>query len=361
MKSAPVRQPLTTIQAGRGVASLLVVLFHLTKTIFNTPQYWPQGILGNVFLFGHAGVNFFFVLSGFIIFHAHASDLGKPELLGRYAWRRATRIYPPYLLVLAVIVVAYAMIPSLNTAPPTPTELTASILLVGPNDRPPLAVAWTLFHEIAFYAVFAVAIINVRAGVIVGAIWALACAVSLFTPWKEAYPLNPLNLLFGFGIVARILVDRQIPGAVWLAGVGAALFIGLGLEEVYHPIFTGEVRHLLYGAASFLLIVGMARAEFSGRMSAPKWLTFLGDASFSIYLVHYPALSVFAKVFTKLPLPPIVSFGFMAIGCLAAGSVFYLVVEKPLVRLLNPKTAKPGDRDAPAPLDRGAAATSEPG
>jgi peptidoglycan/LPS O-acetylase OafA/YrhL len=347
MQIDQLRRPLTTIQAGRGMAALLVVLFHLTKTIFNTPQYWAQPILGNAFLFGHAGVNFFFVLSGFIIFHAHASDIGQPAELKRYAWRRATRIYPPYLLVLVVIVAAYALVPALNTAPPSPTELATSVFLVGPHERPPLAVAWTLFHEVAFYAVFAVAIFNARAGLIVGGIWAALCAVSLFTPAKDIYVLSPLNLLFGFGILARLVINRPVPGALWLAILGGALFLGLGMEEVYHPVISAEFRHLLYGAASFLLIVGMARAEISNGLVAPRWMTFLGDASFSIYLVHYPALSVFAKIFTRLPLPPLVSFVLMAIGCLAAGSVFYLIAEKPLVRLLNPKRPKPVVTQAP--------------
>lgn len=360
MKIHQLRRPLTTIQAGRGVAALLVVLFHLTKTIFNTPQYWPQQILNNVFLFGHAGVNFFFVLSGFIIFHAHASDINQPAVLGRYVWRRTTRIYPPYLIVLAVIVAAYAFIPMLNTAPPSITELVTSVFLVGPHERPPIAVAWTLFHEVAFYAVFAVAILNARAGLVIGVVWTVLCAASLFTPAKDMYIFSPLNLLFGFGVIARLLINRPIPGAIWLAGAGGLLFIGLGMEEVYFAAIPAEARHLLYGGASFLLIVGMARAEIGDRLVAPKWLTFLGDASFSIYLIHYPALSVFAKIFTKLPLPPLVSFVCMAAGCMVAGAIFYLMVEKPLVRLLNPKAVEPSSGGRSAQQNRESEATLVP-
>ncbi len=75
---------------------LWLSLYHATRGL-SLPQYLGYIPFGNGFGFGHAGVDFFFVLSGFIIMHAHATDIGKPERLSRYLWRRVTRIYP-YLL-----------------------------------------------------------------------------------------------------------------------------------------------------------------------------------------------------------------------------------------------------------------------
>ena len=56
---------------------------------------------GGLFLFAHAGVDFFFVLSGFIIYRVHRGDIGSPHRLSRYAWRRFVRIYPTYWIILA--------------------------------------------------------------------------------------------------------------------------------------------------------------------------------------------------------------------------------------------------------------------
>ncbi|NBQ54213.1 MAG: acyltransferase, partial [Proteobacteria bacterium] len=54
---------------------------------------------------GHRyGVDFFFVLSGFIILHAHMDDIGRPARLGRYLWRRAVRVYPIYWICLTLSV-----------------------------------------------------------------------------------------------------------------------------------------------------------------------------------------------------------------------------------------------------------------
>ncbi len=93
---------LTLIQTGRGVAACLVVLFHATGLV-ESPLYWNHSVLGGAFHFGFSGVEFFFVLSGFIIYWAHARDLGRPEQLRKYAWRRFTRIYPTYWVVLALV------------------------------------------------------------------------------------------------------------------------------------------------------------------------------------------------------------------------------------------------------------------
>ncbi len=73
---------LSGVQAARGVAALMVVLYHATRAL-SLPQYLGYIPFDNAFGFGHAGVDFFFVLSGFIIMHAHAADIGKPERLYR--------------------------------------------------------------------------------------------------------------------------------------------------------------------------------------------------------------------------------------------------------------------------------------
>jgi exopolysaccharide production protein ExoZ len=62
----------------RGVAALMVVFYHTTRSL-SLPQYLGYIPLNNVFGFGHAGVDFFFVLSGFIITRTHTVDIGRPH------------------------------------------------------------------------------------------------------------------------------------------------------------------------------------------------------------------------------------------------------------------------------------------
>src|SRR5712691_10367510 len=81
---------ISSLQALRAVAALLVLAHHTSERIFQ--NYTPLNI-------GFAGVDLFFVLSGFVIFLAHHEELGHPDKLGRYAWRRFVRIYPTYIIV----------------------------------------------------------------------------------------------------------------------------------------------------------------------------------------------------------------------------------------------------------------------
>ncbi len=86
------------IEAGRALAALAVVLFH-TDTIVTTNIVGAKALplLG----LGERGVDFFFVLSGFIITLVHADDIGRPDRLKYFAWRRWSRLYPILWLVVA--------------------------------------------------------------------------------------------------------------------------------------------------------------------------------------------------------------------------------------------------------------------
>ena len=81
---------LRSLQACRAVAALLVVLFHASVGIFNLPKYFGCKPFGPVFDFGFVGVDFFFVLSGFIMVYVHAADFGQPRALGAYFWKRVS-------------------------------------------------------------------------------------------------------------------------------------------------------------------------------------------------------------------------------------------------------------------------------
>ncbi len=74
---------------------------------------WLEGFgpfpASGLFAFGHAGVDFFFVLSGFIILHVHAGDIGRPVRLGHYLQRRFTRVYPFYWVVFLLALLAMGL------------------------------------------------------------------------------------------------------------------------------------------------------------------------------------------------------------------------------------------------------------
>ncbi len=80
-----------SIQAYRGFAALLVITFHANLM---ANEYFASTPLTEFFRFGHSGVPFFFVLSGFIIYFIHKNDIGVPNRASTYLKKRVIRIYP---------------------------------------------------------------------------------------------------------------------------------------------------------------------------------------------------------------------------------------------------------------------------
>src|SRR5580704_5160808 len=105
---------LLTLQATRGIAANLVVFSHLFLV---QAKYTAAGVLPAFTLYGIAGMDVFFVLSGFIMVAVAGREIGPMQFL----WRRASRIYPTYwmvsLAVLAVAIAAPAMVNSSVTVP----------------------------------------------------------------------------------------------------------------------------------------------------------------------------------------------------------------------------------------------------
>jgi peptidoglycan/LPS O-acetylase OafA/YrhL len=331
-----------TLQAGRGLAALMVVFYHC-HTILSEGKYWNHS-WKQYLLFGHSGVEFFFVLSGIVILNAHWADQGHPDALKSYVWKRFRRIYPIYWLVLAFVLPVFHMMPSFGTGVERRTSvILSSLLLVHVTDtNTVLTVAWTLYHEIMFYVIFAFVIVNRVFGLSLLGIW-MACALaSLFlapaNPLLGVY-LSPLHLLFGFGMIAMLIVRRsKVPYPQLLLIVGLAGFVATSVHENLAG-HASSVMSICYGLNGTLCALGSMELERSGRIIVPPILRRLGDASYSIYLVHLPALSLMAKLiyplWLRVKVPIFLPFMLLAIGSLAAGLLVYWFVERPLLKFVR--------------------------
>jgi peptidoglycan/LPS O-acetylase OafA/YrhL len=339
----PVRKQnskLEGLEAGRGVAAMMVLLYHCALHCKNV---FGQFALGQLFAFGHAGVDFFFVLSGFIIFHAHRQDFGRADRLGRYVERRVTRIYPLYWIVLAA-----TLFVALFSHHPFPTfEHVIVSALLSPTVGGIIVVdAWTLQHEMVFYTVFALAVFNRRLGFAVFAAWFLFLIVctQMSVKWESGL-LSKLSSYFNFeffiGMAAAWLAGRG--GVAWprvcaLLGVAGFLAVGAGEDLGLWPalnIFT----HAGYGVSAMLIVLGLVSWERRSGLAVPRTLARLGDASYSIYLVHVLTIGIIWQAIQRLGIADnIAPFGLFAILAAVATSVGLVVsiyAEKPLLRVLR--------------------------
>ncbi|WP_372785033.1 acyltransferase family protein [Phenylobacterium sp.] len=328
---------ITNVEAGRGIAALLVVLFHTSNYYFSTPKYWTGDAFHGLFLFGHAGVEFFFVLSGYIMLTVHRKDVGKPSKVLPFARKRFLRIYPFFWVVLAVTVVLIFAMPSLGQAAwRQPLEILQSALLVGKEPLDAVVfVSWSMWHEIVFYGFCALVIGLPRVGIPAFVIWTLICAAQPFLgftpPWPD-YMTRFINVLFAFGVAGAMALERwRIPAPRLVLAAGAVLFLATGLALDYSTFLPEWTSRLLFGAGAVLALVGGVEAERSGLLTAPKWLVALGAASYAIYLTHILTLTFVAKLAVKLGLPQIlpapVAFVLLALSATLGGVAVHKLLE----------------------------------
>jgi peptidoglycan/LPS O-acetylase OafA/YrhL len=315
VSSKPRRCIIDVLQAGRAVAALAVVVHHaaastesFTKGIPPTLQWLAS--------YGYLGVDFFFVLSGFIIYHTRGKSLE------RYARSRLARIFAPYLPVGVGIALAYTFFPFVS-AGNRQWSWWATLTLL-PIGGPALIVAWTLQYELVFYFVFGLFYRRPVSGMV--GFGVLAAIASLWS--RELL----LVVEFLFGVLAAVAIEKR-----W--GKQPLLFASAGFII---DCFLGE--RIVFGLTMAFLVVALVRAEASERLRTPQSLSFLGAASYSIYLVHNPLCALAARLFD--------SWLFAFVSALLLGTIggiaYHLWIEVPLLKLLRPaRSQAPFQRDAP--------------
>jgi exopolysaccharide production protein ExoZ len=144
---------ITSLQVFRGIAALAVVIHHAVLSTDAFVGVLPPQV-DSFLRMGYLGVDFFFVLSGFIIMYAHLDDRPSGLAVRRYAFKRLVRIFPPYLPLSIGMIALYAALPGFSASGGREFSWVSSLLLLPADQPPALSVAWTLVHEMQFYTVF---------------------------------------------------------------------------------------------------------------------------------------------------------------------------------------------------------------
>ncbi len=258
----------------------------------------------------------------------------------RYALKRATRIYIPYLPVSAVIIAAYVLFPTLSQAPRDWGWLT-SLFLVPTHYQPALFVAWTLVFEMVFYTVFVTYFVSRALFLCVVASWAGAI---LLLPQSASNPsaallLDPLNFEFMMGLACAVAYRCVTPR------FGLALIL-IGVVVATLHFVLPQMSRLVFGAGAAFVILGAALAEPLFLRFLPAPLIRLGDASYALYLTHNPVISVAARVSARVALLDIWPTAFLFVtGCaVAVGIAYHQCFERPALRLVRIGLISPQSR-----------------
>lgn len=334
---------LVTLQLGRAFAALSVLLYHTNATLAQ-PKYLGYSVYPSLWP-ADAGVHYFFVLSGFVIWSAHTADLGKPQRAAAFFWKRFRRVYVPLWIVLLGIVPVFLLVPALGKGGETaPSTLIAAFLITPFEHERLLGPEWTLRHEVLFYCMFGLAILLPRVGSWLAAAWvALSCVapwLGLAFPWSFIFA--DYHLLFLLGMIAAWAYQRCVRvSSPLLLSIGACLFAGTWVLLCARFLAKDWQSHWLFGVGATCLVLGAAVWERERSLEVSRAFTFLGDASYAIYLVHFPVISIACKLLAGRG-PSALSFWVCAASALLAGIAFHVIVEKPLLALLPTRLTRVG-------------------
>ncbi|MGG9960064.1 acyltransferase family protein [Ferruginibacter sp. SUN106] len=341
---------LNLIQVLRGIASLLVVFFHATV---NEMALLGKDFCLGFFSFGKAGVDIFFVLSGFIITYTSFQALkasGKPIPFLR---RRFIRIFPAYWIVITIFLVIQSLFSSFynsGTYNYSVSNIVATYFLL-PGHLMVNGVSWTLSYELFFYILFSVAFIipSKKLVFILGLVY--ACIIIILAIIN--YPVNvqntwtlffifPMNTEFLMGVIAALIIPK-IPSGISMGLIisGSLLFLaGAVLYNNHYYVVENEFNRVItFGVPSFLIITGVVKFELGYKVKVHNFLLALGEASYSLYLIHLPLVVAAIKLIGKMGITNniiihcLLLLVILIICCISV--FFFRHIEKPIINKLN--------------------------
>ena len=312
------------IQALRGIAALSVLINHIA-------------FVGC----GGFGVDIFFCISGFIMMYVTAND-------SKYFFvKRLIRIIPLYYLITFVAFLGMVLVPAaFENASADMTGLMRSLLFIpfdnGGALQPYVRVGWTLNYEMFFYVIVWVALrINSKYRAFLASFFIIGLVTfgrlfsidhALFTFYTD-----PILIEFVFGMMAYELLrlneekytECGKTEKIVLLSV-AALFFAVMWIPGYYDI-SGDLRYLWYGVPGLLIFCFVFMACY--KTTIPRVFVWLGDISFSLYLIHYFIIRVYNRFIydgNGINLSAVIMLILFIALILALSTISYNIFEKKL-------------------------------
>ena len=329
-----------SIQYLRGIASLLVVLSHIAwKNIQaggSTMHWWHEA--------GTFGVDIFFIISGYIMVYITQNMHQKPYNVRTFLKKRFVRIIPLYWFYTLVALVIFILLPERVNSAGGNTDVIKSFFLLplASNENYLVGVGWTLHYEFLFYILFSFGLLFNRTlgNIAVASAILFSVLYSIFMPMEGmGYIfhtfLNDIFIEFALGIFLYFFllkikhINRTISLLSIAIGVISFFYLHMGGS------FTG-VHHIDTGTSAFLICFGVISLEYFWKKRECKLLTMLGNASYSIYLLHpfilVAVVMITDKIHNSFPLSESLLIVIMFITAVTSGYISHILIEKNLIK-----------------------------
>jgi peptidoglycan/LPS O-acetylase OafA/YrhL len=348
MNSQSKNQYLDILQVFRGIAALMVVLHHSVASL----RYYHKidyPLLNYMASIGKFGVDFFFVLSGFIITYSAFFKYKEPKSFNNYIKNRLIRIYVPYLPIGIFMLVVYTLLPGFSNGN-RDISLFTSLTLI-PQGNPALSVAWTLSFELCFYFLFSISFYSKKVWNCFVFLWFLAIITFNYTTFKSVsflkipffkILLSTYNLEFILGFILAMLVIRKIQ----LNNILLFSLLILALTSFFFCTFNhlklfAFDANLLFAMVGFLSIF-LATSFGDFKINAKSVMMMVGNATYSIYLIHNPLQMILIRLFPKINSTANAILALVAVLILSSafGYMYYLIFEKKVMKSVKSKIVK---------------------
>lgn len=293
------------IQFMRGLAALMVLFYHTALHYFivtNGEGAHTVNIFSIMEKFGYAGVDIFFVISGYIMWlTTQKLNYGSKKNSLIFLYKRLTRIYSGYWVFFILVTVGYYILGKDMSN----VDLVSSFFLTSAAiDKLLIPVSWTLTFELYFYVAFSLLLIFSKKVRIVAVkilfliIFLTQLYIYFIAPEYKlkqifSFFLSPFTLEFIIGIFIAMFFEKKRIQYISVPFILLIIFFGLGLyyqeyilQKTLVEGYTSHERVLFFGSTAALGVAIMSELYYRKIMVFPRFSHLFGDSSYSIYLSH---------------------------------------------------------------------------
>lgn len=283
------------LELGRGLAAFSVLACHIPSDLANVPA-----AMAPIGTWGTWGVAFFFVLSGFIIFHIHSDDVDNPERVASFLQKRIIRIFPTYFLIFFGSLLVAKLVIVREHAPAITMSMLADNVFLLPGAQLFIPAAWTLRHECLFYGLFAMLIVSRRIGTAVFAAWITCIIAAQFFDVASAEQYRPIwDLMLGY-LNLYFICGMALAACMKVGRLRLAVLFTAPLFVLTLLLYAVNILPIALVQLTFCTAFVAIAADLSEHgLCAPAGSPWMGAVSYPLYLVHLKVMWLVRGVFRQ--------------------------------------------------------------